>query len=92
MAKEEQIMGTGNTDADEAMLNMLQRYEVLMMDDLIIGRPDFSYAKLFLAIDWLSRKNVITLYRIGLSCQIRPMNQEWALGQGHQHEELVAQY
>ena len=26
--KKEQIMGTGYADADEAVLNMLQRYEV----------------------------------------------------------------
>ena len=85
-------MGTGNTDADEAILNMLQRYEVLMMDDLVIGRPDFSYAQLFLAIDRLSRKKVIALHRIGPSYQIRAMNQEWALCQDRQHEELVAQH
>jgi hypothetical protein len=82
-------MGTGNVDADEAVLNMLQRYEVLMMDDLIIGRPDFSYAQLFLAIDRLSRKNLISLHRVGFSYQISPMNQEWALGQEQQHEELA---
>ena len=38
-------MGTGNTDADEAVLHMVQRYEVLMMEDLISGRPDFSWAQ-----------------------------------------------
>ena len=85
-------MGTGNADADEAVLNMLQRYEVLMMEDLIIGRPDFSWAQLFLAIDRLSRKNLIALRRVGLSYQIRPMNQEWALGQGQHHEEPVAHH
>ena len=85
-------MGTGNADADEAVLNMLQRYEVLMMDDLIIGRPDFSYAQLFLAIDRLSRKNLVALRRMGLSYQIRPMNQELTLGQGQHHEEPAAQY
>ena len=92
MATEEQIMGIGNTEADEAILNMLQRYEVLLIDDLVIGRPDFSYAQLFLAIDRLSRKNVIALHRIGSSYQIRPMDQEWALGQSRLHEELVAQH
>ena len=85
-------MGTRNVDADEAVLNMLQRYEVLMMEDLIIGRPDFSWAQLFLAIDRLSRKNLIALHRAGLSYQIRPMNQEWTLGQGQHHEELVAHH
>jgi predicted transcriptional regulator len=85
-------MGTGNADADEAVLNMLQRYEVLMMDDLIIGRPDFSYTQLFFAIDRLSRKNLIALHRMGLSYQIRPMNHEWTLGQEQQHEEPVASH
>jgi predicted transcriptional regulator len=85
-------MGTGNADADEAVLNMLQRYEVLMVEDLIIGRPDFSYAQLFLAIDRLSRKNLIALHRTGMSYQIRPMNQERTLGQDQQHEDLVAHH
>jgi hypothetical protein len=85
-------MVTANVDADEAVLNMLQRYGVLMMDDLIIGRPDFSYAQLFLAIDRLSRKNLIALHRMGMSYQLCPMNQEWVLGQGQQHEELVAHH
>jgi len=85
-------MGTRNVDADEAVLNMLQRYEVLMMEDLITGRPDFSWAQLFLAIDRLSRKNLIALRRVGLSYQIRPMNQERTFGQGQHHEELVAHH
>jgi hypothetical protein len=85
-------MATGNADADEAVLNMLQRYEVLMMEDLIIGRPDFSWAQLFLAIDRLSRKKLIALRRMGLSYQIRPTNQEWTLGQGQHHEEPAAHH
>ena len=90
--KEELIMGTGNTDADEAVLNMLQRYEVLMMEDLIIGRPDFSWAQLFLAIDRLSRKNLITLHRMGMSYQLRPMTQGCTLGQEQRHEELATSH
>jgi hypothetical protein len=83
-------MGTADVNADEAVLNMLQRYGMLMMDDLIIGRPDFSYAQLFLAIDRLSRKNLIALHRMGMSYQLCPITQEWTLGQGQQHKELVA--
>ena len=83
-------MDTKNADADEAILNMLQPYEALMMDDLIIGQPDFSWAQLFLAIDRLSRKNLITLHRVGLSYQICLMNQEWTLGHGQHHEDSVA--
>ena len=78
-------MGTENVNADEAVLSMLQQYEGLMMEDLIAERPDFSWAQLFLAIDRLSRKNLITLHRVGLSYQIFLMNQEWTLGRG-QHQ------
>ena len=82
-------MATGNADADEAVLNMLQRYEVLMMEDVITGRPDFSWSQLFLAIDRLSRKNLIALRRIGLSYQLLSTNQEWIHDQAHQHKEPV---
>ena len=85
-------MDPRNADAEKAVLNMLQRYEVLMMEDLIIGQPDFSYAQLFLAIDRLSRKNLIALHRMGMSYQLRPMNQERVLGQEQQHEELVVHH
>ena len=88
---EGQIMSTESANADEAVLNMLQRYEVFMMDDLIVGRSDFSWAQLFLAIDRLSRKNLITLHRVGLSYRICLMNQEWTLGQGDHHEKSAAQ-
>lgn len=85
-------MGTANEDAEQSILNMLRRYEVLMMEDLIIGRPDFSWAQLFLAIDRLSRKNMIALRRVGLSYQIGPMNQEWTIGRGQHNEEPAAHY
>ena len=85
-------MGTGNADADEAVLNMIQRYEVLMMEDLIAGRPDFSWAQLFLAIDRLSRNGLIALRRVGLSYQIRPIDHVWTHGQGQHHEEPVAHH
>jgi hypothetical protein len=85
-------MATGNTDADEAVLNMLQRYEVLMIEDLITGRPDLSWVQLFLAVDRLSRKNVIALRRIGPSYQILSTNQEWVHNQAHHHEESVVHH
>jgi hypothetical protein len=85
-------MATGNADADEAVLNMLQRYEVLMLEDLVIGRPDLSWAQLFLAVDRLSRKNVIALRRIGPSYQILSTNQEWIHNQAHHHEEPVVHH
>ena len=85
VAKEEQIMGTESVDVDEAVLNMLQPYEGLMMDDLIAERPDLRWPELFLAIDRLSRKNLITLHRVGLSYQLFLKDEAWALGQG-QHQ------
>ena len=78
-------MGIESVDADEAVLNMLQPYEGLMMDDLIAERPDFSWAQLFLAVDRLSRKHLITLHRVGPSYQIFLINQEWTIGR-EQHQ------
>jgi len=85
-------MTTGNTDAEEAVLNMLQQSEVFLMEDLVVGQPDFSWAQLFLAIDRLSRKNLIAVHRTGMSYEIRPMNRERALGQDQRHEERVAHH
>ena len=85
-------MSTGNAGAEQAVLNMLRRYEVLMMEDLMSVRPDFSLTQLFLAIARLSRKNLIALHRVGLSYQIRPINQEWTLGRGQHHEESAAHH
>ena len=83
-------MYTGNTEADDAVLTMVQRYEKIMMEDLILGRPDFSWAQLFLAIDRLSRKNLLTLRRMGSSYQIRTMKHARILGQTHQHEQAAS--
>ena len=85
-------MATGNADAEEAVLNMLQRYEVLMMEDLMNGRPDFSWAQLFLAVDRLSRRQVISLCRTGLSYEIRPTNRHWSIGEVPHHENRVARH
>jgi len=93
MANGEEIMGAESTNnADEVVLNMLQRYGTLMMDDLIAERPKFSWAQLFLAIDRLSRKNLISLLRVGLSYQIRLTNYECILDHEQQHEELAASH
>ena len=81
-----------NTDADEAVLNMVQRYEVLMIDDVIISQPDFSWAQLFLAIDRLSRKNLIAIRRVGLRYRTFPMNQALMRGQAQHHEEPAASH
>lgn len=79
-------MSAGNADADGAVLCMVQRYGVLMMED-IISQADFSWAQLFLAIDRLSRKNLIAIRRVGLSYQICLMNHALTLGQNQHHEE-----
>jgi hypothetical protein len=47
---------------------------------------------LFLAIDRLSRKNLIAICRVGLSYQICPMNQALTLGQNQQYEEPAASH
>jgi predicted transcriptional regulator len=91
IAKEE-YMSTGHAGVEEAVLNMLRRYKVLRIEDLSSGLLDFSWSQLILAIDRLSRKNMIALRRVGLSYQIRPINQEWTLGQGQQHEEPPAHH
>jgi DNA replication protein DnaC len=39
--KKKQTMATGNADAEEAVLNMFQRYEVLMIDDLMTRATGF---------------------------------------------------
>ncbi|SLM47251.1 protein of unknown function [Nitrospira japonica] len=77
-------MSTKAMEAEEAILNMLQRYEVLAMEDLIVGRPDFTWGQLFLAVDRLSRTNVIALSRFGLSYHLRlmPCEDQLATPQG----------
>jgi hypothetical protein len=85
--KEEQAMSTGNEDAEEVVLYLLQRDERLMMDDLVAERPDFSWAQLFLAVDRLSRKNLIVLHQVGLSYQMFLMNQAVPHGQDHHREK-----
>lgn len=89
---EEQVMDKENTDADEAVLKMAQRYEVVMIDDVLISQPDFSWAQLFLAIDRLSRKNLIAIRRVGLRYRICSMNQALMHGQAQHHEEPAASH
>ncbi|MEK9138646.1 MAG: hypothetical protein AAB393_16100 [Bacteroidota bacterium] len=93
MTNGEEIMGAESTNnADEVVLNMLQRYGTLMMDDLITERPKFSWAQLLLAIDRLSGKNLISLRRVSLSYQIHLTNHECTLDHEQQHEELAASH
>lgn len=64
-------MATGHTDTEQAVLNMLQRYGMMTMDEILTSRhPDFSWAQVFLAIDRLSRSNMIVLSRTGGTYQL----------------------
>lgn len=80
-------------DTESTILNMLQRHEVMTMDEILtIGQPDFTWSQVFVAIDHLSWQRLIALHRVGLSYQISLMNQEWPLGQEQQQGESAAQY
>lgn len=83
-------MSTDAVNAEEAVLNMLHRYEVLTMEDLILGRRDFSWAQLFLAVDRLSRTNMIVLSRFGLGYQLRLVPDTTRLGRPWGHAETAA--
>ena len=92
IGKKKPLMSSCDAGAELAVLSMVRRYEVLMMEDLIIGRPDFSWVQMILAAERLSRNNLIALRRVGPSYQIRPINREWTLGQEHEHEEPAAHH
>ena len=75
-------MATGQVDAEQAVLNMLHRYKLLTMDELLIsGQPDFSWAQMFLAIDRLSRQKLILLYRTGSTYHVALSRRAWAVVQ-----------
>lgn len=84
-------MVTGHVDAEQAILNMLHRYKVMTMDEILIsGQPDFSWPQVFLAIDRLSRQNLITLCRTGSNYQVALSRQAWTVAETSQHNELAA--
>ena len=81
-------MATGHMDTELAVLNMLQRYGVMTMDEILIsGQPNFSWAQVFLAIDRMSRKNLIVLYRTGGNYQIALSGQARTVAQASQQAE-----
>lgn len=83
-------MATGHVDTEQAVLNMLHRYEVMTMDEILIsGQPDFSWAQVFLAIDRLSRQKLIALYRTGNNYHVALSTQAWTAAQASQQEESV---
>ena len=84
-------MATGHVDAEQAVLNMLHRYKVLTMDEILIsGQPDFSWAQVFLAIDRLSRQKLLLLYRTGRTYQASLSRQAWAVVQISRQNESAA--
>lgn len=84
-------MATGHVDAEQAILNILHRYEVMTMDEILIsGQPDFSWPQVFLAIDRLSRQNLITLCRTGNIYQVALSRQAWTVAETSQHNEQAA--
>lgn len=86
-------MTTRHKDTEQAILDMLQRYEVMTMDEILTaGQPNFTWGQVFLAIDRLSRQKSIVIHRVGLSYQICLMDQAWLLGLEQHRGEPAAQY
>lgn len=84
-------MATAHVDTDRAVLNMLQRYKVMTLDEILIsGQPDFSWAQVFLAIDRLSRQKLIALHRTGSNYQVALSPQAWTIAQASQPKESAA--
>ena len=59
-------MATRHADTEHAVLSILKQYRVMTMDAIINeGQPDFAWGEMFLAIDRLSRRQLIVLSRAG---------------------------
>jgi predicted transcriptional regulator len=70
-------MATRHAETEQAVLNMLQRYEMMTIDEILTSvQPDFCWAQVFLAIDRLSRQKLIALYRTGSTYQLTLNMQE----------------
>lgn len=64
-------------EAEQAVLGILQRQRVMMMDEVLTtGQSDFTWSELFLAVDRLSRKQLIALHRTGNTYQLTINGQE----------------
>lgn len=77
--RDEHIMDLGHTDpnTEQAVLNTLQRCGVMTVDEVLtVMQPDVSWNEVFLAIDRLSRKQLIALSRIGSTYQLACKMQE----------------
>jgi predicted transcriptional regulator len=58
-------------DAEQAVLRILQRYRVMTMDEVFnLTQPELTWSEVFLAIDRLSRKQLIALSRIGSTYRV----------------------
>ena len=84
-------MATAHADTEQAVLNMLHRYKVMTLDEILIsGQPNFSWAQVFLAIDRLSRQKRIALHRTGSNYQVALSTQVWTIAQASQPKESSA--
>ncbi len=65
------------SETEQAVMGMLQQHRVMMLDEVLtIGEPDFTWNELFLAVDCLSRKQLIALSRKGSAYQLTFNRQE----------------
>ena len=59
-------MATRHTDTEHAVLSILKQYQAMTMDEIIHeGQPDFTWGEVFLAINRLSRRQLVVLSRAG---------------------------
>lgn len=64
-------MVTRHVEAEQAVLSMLQHYSGMTMDEIFdVAQPDLTSSEVFLAIDRLSRKQLIALHRTGNTYQL----------------------
>jgi hypothetical protein len=85
-------MDTAYVDTEQAVLNLLHRYGILTMDEIVrSGNPGFSWAQVFLAIDRLSRQKLIVVHRTGSDYQVALSTQAWITAHASQQEETADQ-
>jgi hypothetical protein len=85
-------MDTGYVDTEQAVLNLLHRYGILTMDEILAsGKPGFSWAQVFLAIDRLSRQKLIVVHRTGSDYQVALSTQAWTTAHASRQEEAADQ-
>jgi len=69
--EENSVMATGHADTEQTVLNMLDQHTMMTMDEILRSTQlNFSWAQMYLAIDRLSRTNMIVLSRIDGTYQL----------------------